>query len=196
MSRRWLAPAVGLAFVVASCGSSATKAAAPTTSADATTVATTTTAAATTAAAPATSAGGGTPPPAVCHAVGDISAAATTLDEKLDEFKITGAAAAKAGAVGFTLTNVGKGAHEFAVIKGEFASLPKNANGTVDEAQLASGALVGRVAKFAGAGGTCSGVFDLAAGTYSLLCNIEFKNGPTIISHAGKGMHVDLVVSA
>ena len=188
MSKRWLAPAVGLAFVVASCGSSATKAAAPTTTAAAATT--------TAAAAPATSAAGGAPPPAVCQAVGDIATAATTLDEKLDEFKITGAATARAGKVGFTLTNLGKAAHEFVVIKGEFASLAKNANGTVDEAQLASGALVGRVAKFAGAGGTCSGVFDLAAGTYSLLCNIEFKNGPTIISHAGKGMHVDLVVSA
>jgi len=186
MTKRWLVSTAVLAFVAVSCGSS-TKAAAPTTAAA-------TTAAPTTAAGPASS--GGAPPPAVCKPLGDISTATATLTEQLDEFKITGDAAAKAGKVGFTLTNVGKASHEFAVIKGDFASLPKNVNGTIDETQLASGAIVGLVAKFAGAGQACSGVFDLAAGTYALVCNIEFKNGPTIISHAGKGMHLDLVVSA
>jgi hypothetical protein len=188
MVKRWIAPAMALAFGLAACGRSS-KAAAP-----ASTAASSTTAAATTtAAAPSSSAAAAAAP--TCKAVGDIATADSKGDYALNEFTITGPATAKAGKVGFNLTNAGKASHEFAVIKGDFASLPKNENGTVDESKLTAGTLVGRVGKFPGAGQTCTGEFDLAAGTYTLVCNIEFKNGPTVISHAAKGMHLDVTVS-
>jgi uncharacterized cupredoxin-like copper-binding protein len=178
MVKRWIAPAMALAFGLAACGSSS-KAAAPASSA----ASSTTAAATTTAAAP------------TCKAVGDIATAGSKGDYTLNEFTITGPATAKAGKVGFNLTNAGKASHEFVVFKGDFASLPKNENGTVDESKLTAGTLVGRVGKFPGAGQTCTGEFDLAAGTYTLVCNIEFKNGPTVISHAAKGMHLGVTVS-
>jgi len=203
-------------FVLAACGdsgssnsaASAATTAAPAasdtaTTSPASTEAATTEAAATTAGAASTaaSASGGSSTGKTCSSpLGDISTAKTTLTYQLDSFSITGPAtvSAAAGPIGFDLTNVAKGAqHEFRIIQGDsYASLPKNANGTVDETQLPAGADLGVVAKFPGDGTTCTGVFDLKPGKYVLICNIEFKNGPTIISHAGKGMHLDFTVTA
>jgi hypothetical protein len=175
----------------------ATTAAAATTAASATTAAAATTAApATTAAGSTTSAAGGGAQSLQCKPVGDIGSAATKLSYTLTDFKFDGPATAKAGQVGFALDNTGQAPHELEIIKADsFDALPKDAAGGVDENALAAGAKVGEVARFQ-AGTDCSGVFNLAAGNYVLVCNIEFKNGPTTVSHAAKGMHLDLQVTA
>ena len=90
---------------------------------------------------------------------------------------------------------MGDANHEVLVIKADdYEALPKNANGTIEEDQLASGDVIGEVERFP-AKSQCSGVFDLAPGTYQLVCNIEFTNGPTVVSHAGRGMHLALTVT-
>jgi hypothetical protein len=94
-----------------------------------------------------------------------------------------------AGTVEFAVKNTGSSQHEFVVIKGSYADLPKTGNGAVLEDQLAAGALVGRTSRITeGASETKS--FTLTAGKYVLLCNIV--NGPT--SHAGIGQRLDVTV--
>jgi hypothetical protein len=118
-----------------------------------------------------------------------MAQAATTLDYELNEFSFTGPASAPTGQVGFQLTNIGRANHELAIVRGDsYEALPKNEHGTVDEAKLAAGAKIGEVGRFPGGGQTCSGVFDLDPGNYVLICNIEFQNGPQVVSHAGRGM--------
>ncbi len=173
-----------------------------TTASTATTAASTsaapTTAGTTAASSPATSAGGGgggSQPE--CEPVGDISTATTTVDYQLEEFQLVGPTSVSAGQVGFQLTNTGRAAHEMLVIKADsFEGLPKNENGTVLQDQLPAGSVVGAVDRFPGGGGMCNGTFALDPGRYVLVCNIEFQNGPQIVSHAGRGMHVDLEVTA
>ena len=195
---RGLTAAALFALVAAGCGDSSesssttTKAAAAgaqsstTVATTASTTAPTTTASTTTAAASAAANLGKCP-------AGDIATGATKVDYTLESFKITGPTTAKAGKVGISTKNTG-GTHELMIIKGAAAGQPKNANGTIDEAKLAANAIVFRTARIP-ANETCTGVADLAAGTYSLLCNIEFNNAGTIISHPQRGMLTDLVVS-
>jgi hypothetical protein len=167
--------------------------AAATTAAPATTA---TTGAAATTAAPATTAAAGGAQTLQCKPVGDINAAATKLSYDLSDFKIDGPATVKAGQVGFALANTGEAPHELEIIKADDDdALPKDAAGGVDEKQLAAGAKVGAVERFQ-AGSNCSGVFDLAPGNYVLVCNIEFKNGPTTVSHFAKGMYLNFQVTA
>jgi hypothetical protein len=178
----------------------ATTAAAATTAAPATTA---TTAAAATTAAPATTAAGAATTAAAggaqtlqCKPVGDINSAATKLSYNLTEFKIDGPATVKAGQVGFALNNGGQAPHELKIIKADSDdALPKDAAGGVDEKALPAGSEVGVVERFQ-AGGNCSGVFNLAAGNYVLVCNVEFKNGPTTVSHFAKGMYLNFQVTA
>ena len=128
--------------------------------------------------------------------MGDIATAETTLEYTLDEFSIEGPATVPAGRIGLQLVNVGEAPHEVIVMRAEsYESLPKNEHGTVDEAQLPADAVIGEVDRFPGGGETCSGVFDLQPGRYVLVCNIEFQNGPQVISHAGRGMTLDLEVT-
>ncbi len=191
-----------------SSSSATTTAAAPTTTAAATTSAAATTAAATTtttAAAKTTAAATTTVAATTTSAAAAVSsaepkpcaadAAPAAVALEANEFTFTGPATAKGGAVAFDVKNVGKAMHELAVIKADsYASLPVDEYGAVDETKLAAGALVGRTAKFAG-GSACGATFNLTPGKYVLVCNIEFK-GAQVISHAGKGMHVDFDVTA
>src|SRR4051812_30127277 len=155
---------------------------------------TATTAAATTAAGAATTAAAAAQ--SVCKPVGDINSAANKLSYNLTEFKFDGPATSKGGQVGFALTNSGQAPHELKIIKADNDdALPKDAVGGVDEKALPAGALVGTVPRFA-AGSNCSGVFDLAPGNYVLVCNVEFKNGPTTVSHFAKGMYLNFQVTA
>jgi hypothetical protein len=188
--------------------SSTTEAATTATSGAATTAATTSaSASATTGASATTAASGGatTPPtaggsgasgqPACASAVGDLATADTTLDYTLSEFKIEGPDTAPAGAIGLALDNIGDAGHEIVVIRtDDYEALPKNANGTIEDDQLPAGSVIGEVDRFP-AKTQCSGVFDLEPGAYQLVCNIEFTNGPQIVSHAGRGMHLALTVT-
>lgn len=195
MVKRCVVGALVLFILAAGCGGDDDEAAPATSAAGATT---SSAAAATTAssAAAATAAGGAAPAQPTCQPVGNLAQAQTTLAYELNEFSFKGPATAPAGNVGFQLTNVGRAGHELAIFKGaSYDSMPKNANGTVEVAQLPAGTVVGEVERFPGGGQTCSGVFDLDPGKYVLICNIEFQNGPQVVSHAGRGMVMDFEVT-
>ena len=133
---------------------------------------------------------------AKCDPFGDAKGAATTVDVKMNEFTVTlSTDNAPAGKIHFALDNVGKEPHEFVVVEAKSAAaLPLDADGGLDEPKLPAGALVGEVEPFPG-GETCDGTFDLAAGTYQLLCNIvEHDNGKTE-SHLHEGMVTTFTVT-
>ena len=150
-----------------------------TTTAAVTTAAPVTTAAVTTAA-PTTTAASATTKPA---------AAAGAVDVTLKEWSVESNKALPVGKTTFNIKNAGQFGHEFLVIKGVFAELPKTDIGAVDEAKLAAGALIGNTKVATGASGTAT--YDLAAGSYVFICNIV--NGPT--SHAVKGQVLDVKVA-
>ena len=60
--------------------------------------------------------------------------------------------------------------HEFVVMKGKFAELPKASNGAVDETKLAAGALIGRTPSISPQNSTTA-THTLDPGNYVLLCN-------------------------
>ncbi|MBI2708890.1 MAG: hypothetical protein HYX34_04260 [Actinobacteria bacterium] len=132
-----------------------------------------------------------------CQPVGGpVKAAERTVDVALTEWAISPSPATVAtGKVGFRLTNVGKMAHELVVVKGAPASQPRTADGALDEAKLAKGAIAGEVEGFP-AGKTCSGVFTLAPGTYTLLCNLTDTMNGTRMVHLAKGMVAGFEVRA
>ena len=95
-----------------------------------------------------------------------------------------------AGTVEFAVKNAGSSEHEFVVIKGSYADLPKTTTGAVIENQLATDALVGRTSRIK-EGSSETKAFTLTAGKYVLLCNLVV--GPT--SHAGIGQRLDVTVT-
>ena len=124
---------------------------------------------------------------AECVPVGDPETADTTIAVTLDEWTITPAeTTAPAGAVLFATENIGEENHELVIAEG--TDLPTAEDGSVDESQLPDGALIGEIEAYP-AGETCDGVFELAAGTYTLFCNIvEEEEDGTVESHVEKGM--------
>jgi hypothetical protein len=124
-----------------------------------------------------------------CSYGADIASAATRVPVRLDEWAIDVARrSAPAGTVGFVVKNAGKETHELVVLRGVTPKeLPLDAHGALAEARLPQGALVGEVEGIP-AGDTCTGVFELTAGEYTLVCNItETKDGKTE-SHLHEGM--------
>lgn len=128
-------------------------------------------------------------------------AANTTATEEvvatLGEFTIKPSAQPKAGYVSFKAENKGAETHEIVIIKTDekAEALPKDADGGLDEDKLPAGALIGEIEGFP-SGKVCSGVFNMTAGKYVLLCNItETEPNGEKESHFKEGMHVPLVVS-
>lgn len=156
-----------------------TAAATPTTAAA---TPTTTAAAATTTAAASTA--------AVCAKATAPAAGATAVDVSLIEWEVKMPTTLKAGDVAINLKNAANGDHELVIIKGDFASLPKQANGAVDEKALPAGALVQPEIGLRGNQSCTLGV-NLPAGKYTFLCNIS--SGPN--SHAAKGQKIDVTVA-
>ena len=106
--------------------------------------------------------------------------AATTVNEKLSDFKITGASSAKAGTITFKVKNVADGEHELIVIKTrrKAAKLKTvggeaSVKGKVDEVEVDGGK-------------TKSLKLKLKKGHYALICNIG--------DHYSNGMHKDFSV--
>jgi hypothetical protein len=96
-----------------------------------------------------------------------------------------------AGNIELDAANVGKRDHELVIVEGATPSeLPITKDG-LDEAALPKGARVlGEIEGFP-AGDSCNGTFELAAGDYTLLCNLTEKG---IGSHARYGMVKALTV--
>jgi hypothetical protein len=133
---------------------------------------------------------------ATCSYGGDLASADTRVSVRLDEWVIGVAPrSAPAGTVGFVVRNAGKETHELVVVRGVSPrELPLDGDGALDEARLPEGALVGEV-EGVPAGDRCSGVFQLTAGEYTLVCNItETEDGKTE-SHLHEGMVTTFTVT-
>jgi hypothetical protein len=141
-----------------------------------------------------TTAGGATE----CKTEGAANTTATQeIVVTLGEFTIKPSAQPKAGYVNFKAENGGAENHEIVIIKTDekAEALPKDADGGLDEDKLPEGALIGEIEGFP-SGKVCSGVFNMAAGKYVLLCNItETEPNGEKESHFKEGMHTSLVVS-
>lgn len=138
--------------------------------------------------------GSGSAVGAECAPVGDLGSAVTRVNVTLDEWVIKpDVASAPAGAIGFVLRNRGKDPHEFVVVQGVAPNdLPLQQNGSLDEKQLPDGALIGEVEPFA-PGQTCDGVFELAPGEYTLVCNVYEESEHE--SHLKEGMVTTFTVT-
>ncbi len=112
-------------------------------------------------------------PAAACKPVGDAAGADATIAVELKEWAVLPARAdVPAGTVTFEARNTGEDAHELVVVRADDpAALPLAADGTVDEEQLPEGAFVGEIEAFP-AKQTCTGTFELPAGSYALFCNL------------------------
>jgi hypothetical protein len=110
---------------------------------------------------------------AACKPVGDATKSDATIAVELKEWTVQPARAdVPAGTVTFEADNTGKEAHELVVVRADDpAALPLAADGTVDEEKLPEGAFVGEVEAFP-AGQRCTGTFELPAGRYALFCNL------------------------
>jgi hypothetical protein len=129
-------------------------------------------------------------PAAACKPVGDPATSDATIAVELNEWKVLPARAdVPAGTVTFETRNTGEDAHELVVVRADDpATLPLAADGTVDEAKLPGGAFVGEIEAFP-AKQTCTGTFELAAGSYALFCNIlETEADGTKENHYANGM--------
>lgn len=109
-----------------------------------------------------------------------------TVTVTVKEFAVTlDPATAAAGNLNFDVTNSGAVVHEFVIIKTDLdpKALPLDASGTkLDETNLQ---VIGELEDIA-VGATAKGEFELAAGKYVLLCNIE--------GHYAAGMTTGFVV--
>lgn len=121
-----------------------------------------------------------------CEPVGD--GGGTKVAVALDEWSVKPEpATAAAGKVTFDVRNEGMEPHELVVVRGVAASDLKVVAGKVDEDALPASAFVGEVEGFA-AGQQCEGTFELAAGSYTLFCNIVEQHDAKLESHFEEGM--------
>lgn len=123
---------------------------------------------------------------AACEPVGD--GGGTAVRVALDEWRIDATPASiPAGKVTFDVHNNGEEPHELVVVRGVAAADLKVVDGKVDEDALPAGAFIGEVEAFP-AGEECKGTFALAAGTYTLFCNIVEQHEGRPESHVEEGM--------
>jgi hypothetical protein len=127
---------------------------------------------------------------AACKPAGDASTSDATIAVELKEWTVLPARAdAPAGTITFEARNTGEDAHELVVVRAtDPATLPLAADGTVDEEKLPEGALVGEIEAFP-AKQTCTGTFELPAGSYALFCNLlETEADGSKENHYANGM--------
>jgi hypothetical protein len=92
----------------------------------------------------------------------------------------------QAGAVEVTATNTGSETHELVVVRGDAASLPTLADGSVDEDAIPEADKAGEIPDIApGASGTAT--LDLPAGDYVAFCNIVDQMGDGGMGTDGMG---------
>jgi uncharacterized cupredoxin-like copper-binding protein len=120
----------------------------------------------------------------------------TDVDVSLKEFTVTpDPIEVDAGEIQFTADNIGTEVHEMVIVRAKSAGdLPTDAEGAVDEEQIAKDDQVGEVEDVP-KGKTKSISFDLKAGDYVIFCNVvdDEADGSTI-SHFNEGMHESVTV--
>lgn len=139
--------------------------------------------------------GSGTEP--VCQPVGDASTADSSQKVTLDEWSVTPEDDTFAGGlVNIVAANVGEEPHEVVVVEGDdIKALPTSDDGAFDEEAYGSDNVLGEIEAFP-AGEDCNGVFDLAPGSYILLCNLVEEEDGTIESHFAEGMATVVTVTS
>lgn len=125
---------------------------------------------------------------AVALALGVTVTACSSDERAADEWSIVPPKAVlTAGKVAITATNTGKEAHELVIIRADdAASLPKKADGSVDEDQIPESMKAGEIADLA-AGTSRAKTLDLRAGDYLALCNIVETMDMDHMDHMGSG---------
>ena len=106
----------------------------------------------------------------------------------------------QSGKVTLQVDNVGSITHELVIVRAASASaLPRvkkageRSVGAVNEEAIPESAKMGETGDVT-AGATVTKTFDLPPGTYVVFCNIDNKNGPTVLNHFTHGMVATLVV--
>jgi hypothetical protein len=96
---------------------------------------------------------------------------------------------AAAGELTFTADNQGGEDHEMVVVRADDpADLPTDADGAVDEEQIAEDDFIGEIEEFP-SGEQETATFEMDAGTYVLFCNItETEDDGEVESHFAEGM--------
>jgi hypothetical protein len=134
---------------------------------------------------------------AACEDVGDPATAGSQLRLVTDEWSIVpDTPSVPAGSVAISAVNEGEEVHEVLVVRAEsIGGLPRDADGALDESQLAPDAVIGELEGIR-PGQTCTGVFDLEPGSYALVCNIvEREQDGSIEAHLQMGMATMLTVT-
>jgi hypothetical protein len=129
--------------------------------------------------------------PVTCHDPAKLPATAARLDVTLKEWSVQlSSPTVKAGAVNIVAKNAGTMTHELVIFRGaSYKALPQNADGSVNEDEISRADTIGEISEF-DAGTTCGRSYELAPGTYVLLCNIVMGD----VIHAKKGMVTTLTV--
>ena len=132
---------------------------------------------------------------AVCDPFGNAAAADTVVNVALAEWSVTtDQAKVPAGKIHFAIENAGAEVHELDVVRAEsLEALPLDDEGVLDEAAFGEGDFLGEVEGFP-AGQTCDGTFDLAAGSYVLLCAIVEDHDGKAENHLAEGMATQFTV--
>lgn len=121
-----------------------------------------------------------------CEVVNGVDGEDSEVHVSLTEYAIeVEEDGAEAGIVKFEATNDGEVAHELVILEGPADEVEADEGGAPAE-----DGLVGEIEAFA-PGTECQGSFELAAGTYTLLCAIVEESGE---SHFSEGMVTELEV--
>ena len=106
----------------------------------------------------------------------------------------------QSGKVTLQVANAGSITHELVIVRAASPSaLPRvkkageRSVGAVDEEAIPESAKMGETGDVI-AGATVTKTFNLPPGTYVMFCNIDNKNGPTVLNHFTHGMVATLVV--
>ena len=132
-----------------------------------------------------------------CVLVGNTEdEAASEVHVALDEWSIApDADSVAAGVVEFEAVNEGEHPHELVIVKGATPEELTIGPEGLDEEALPEGAeVLGEIEGFPG-GQTCAGHFELAAGDYSLVCNIVEEHDGATEAHATMGMVAPFTVT-
>ena len=115
--------------------------------------------------------------------------AAAEVHVKLSEWAIEAdTESVPAGVIAFEAVNEGAEPHELVLVKGATPDQLTIGDEGLDEAALPEGAeVLGEIEGFP-SGQTCAGHFELAAGDYSLVCNIVEEHDGEMEAHATEGM--------
>jgi len=125
----------------------------------------------------------------------------STAKVTLEEFSIVvHPGLVQSGKVTLQVANVGSITHELVIVRAASASaLPivkkagERSVGAVDEEAIPESAKMGESGDVT-AGASVTKTFDLPPGNYVMFCNIDNKNGPTVLNHFMHGMVATLVV--